>query len=69
MKKTTSPPTACLTSFFDNDNYNITLFQSIIIFVLVNSKTVNSKNSTPFNFCYNDIKYKYIILIFFINLL
>jgi hypothetical protein len=66
-KKTTSPPTACLASFFDEDNFIITLLQSIIIFVLANSKRVNSKNSTPFNFCYNDIKYKYIILLTYFN--
>jgi hypothetical protein len=53
MEKTTLPPTTYLTSFFDNDNHIITLLQSTMTYVLVNSKIVNNKNSTPFSFCYN----------------
>jgi hypothetical protein len=62
MEKTIAPLTACLTSFFGKDNYIITLLQTTVIYVSVNSKRVNSENSTPFSFLYNMVRFDDLIV-------
>ena len=42
MKKTILPSTACLASFYSKDNFIITLLQSTVICVQVNSSILNS---------------------------
>ena len=53
IKKTISPLTACLASFFGKNNYIITLLQSTVVCVLVNSKRVNSEILISFSILYN----------------
>jgi hypothetical protein len=49
IEKTIPLTTACLVSFFGNDNYIITLLQSIMICIFVNNKRINSETIILYN--------------------
>jgi hypothetical protein len=44
-----NPTTACLVSFYGKDNYIITLLQSIIIYIFMNSKMINNETILLYN--------------------
>jgi hypothetical protein len=55
--------TACLVSFYGKDNYIITLLQSIIIYIFMNSKMINNETILLYN---NVIHSKNTILLYFL---
>jgi hypothetical protein len=55
IEKITPPLIACLVSLFGNDNYIITLLQSIMIYILMNIKKINNKTLILFSISYNDV--------------